>query len=78
LRTALPASLPRRVLPRIALGVEGTRLRVRVRTHFLATPLGTIIMSDGKIPQPSKISTDNIIKPSFDELSRINEKPMRR
>src|SRR6266540_7266182 len=26
-------------------------------------------MSDGKIPQSSKISVDNIIKPSFDELS---------
>ena len=26
-------------------------------------------MSDGKIPQPSKISADNIIRPSFDELS---------
>src|SRR5438105_4374565 len=28
-----------------------------------------IIMSDGMIPQPSKISTDNIIRPGFDELS---------
>ena len=26
-------------------------------------------MSDGKIPQPSKISANNIIRPSFDELS---------
>ncbi|KAK1668214.1 hypothetical protein QYE76_056373 [Lolium multiflorum] len=66
---ALPASLPRRVLPRIALGVEGTRRRVRVRTHFLATPLGKIIMSEGKIPQSAEISAENIIRPSFDDLS---------
>ena len=26
-------------------------------------------MSNGKIPQPSKISADNIIRPSIDELS---------
>lgn len=35
LRIALPASLPRRVLPRIALGVEGTRRRVHVRTQMM-------------------------------------------
>ena len=35
-------------------------------THFLATPLGKIVMS---IPHPTKVSTENIIKPSFDELS---------
>ena len=35
-------------------------------THFLATPLGKIVKT---IPQPTKISAENIIKPSFDELS---------
>ena len=41
LRTALPAGLLRRELRCITPDVEGTRLHVRVRTHFLATPLGT-------------------------------------
>jgi hypothetical protein len=50
-----------------------------VQTHFLATPLGKeenqgtstplSVMSGGnKIPKPADISTNNIIKPSFDEL----------
>ena len=26
-------------------------------------------MSDGKLPQPAEISAENIIKPSFDDLS---------
>ena len=38
--TALPAGLLRRELRCITLGVGGTWWRVRVRTHFLATPLG--------------------------------------
>ena len=41
LRIALPAGLPRRELRSISLGAAGTRERVRVSTHFLATPLGT-------------------------------------
>ena len=74
MRIALPAGLPRRELRSISLGAAGTRGRVRVSTHFLATPLGTFdpsssssIMSN--LPKPSEVEADNIIKPNLEELS---------
>ena len=44
-----------------------------MRTHFLATPLGTKDQESSStmsnLPKPSEVDADNIIKPGLDELS---------
>ena len=79
LRIALPTRLPLLRVLRTALVAGGTR-DVFVCEHTFwrlrwgkkedqGTSTPPSVMSGSKIPKPTDISTDNIIKPSFDELS---------